>query len=100
MTEKNSKSFSGKGTEKGANPLKFNFRGNGRDCLLDEKVRKSPADIRFSKSPKKNSGWVTTSVLQLMIKVYGETARYPNTSFGLERLLLDNKTMFALTSSK
>jgi len=100
MTEKNSKSFSGKGTEKGANPLKFNFRGNGRDCLLYEKVRKSPADIRFSKSPKKNSGWVTTSVLQLMIKVYGETARYPNTSFGLERLLLDNKTMFALTSSK
>ena len=29
------------------------FPGDGRNCLLYEKVRKSPADIRKSKSPVK-----------------------------------------------
>ena len=35
--------------------------------MLNEKVRKSPANIRFSKSSKKNSAWVQTSVLQMVI---------------------------------
>ena len=41
--------------------------GNGRLCLFDEDVRKSPADIRFSKSSKKNSAWVQPSVMQMVI---------------------------------
>ena len=41
--------------------------GNGCRCLFDEDVRKSPADIRFSKSSKKNSAWVQPSVLQMVI---------------------------------
>ena len=37
--------------------------------ICSKKGRKSPANIRFSKSSKKNSAWVQTSVLQMVINI-------------------------------